>query len=138
MTQLIKDLWTGERPLRHVFWHYAVGYGLLVNLVTQLALLAVLLNDASLVLAVLAFALPIPYNVFSGRGCVAQRGSLPRFEVMGGLGTHGNRDLDGGFDGHMKRIIRRARYVPVAVLCLLATPARPGTAAGPPPSFCAS
>ncbi len=64
MTQLIKDLWAGERPLRHVFWRYAVGYGLLVNLVTTLALLAVLLNDTSLVLAVLAFALPIPYNVF--------------------------------------------------------------------------
>ena len=64
MIQLVKDLWTGERPLRHVFWHYAVGYGLLVNLVTQLAFLAVLLNDASLVLAVLAFVLPVPYNVF--------------------------------------------------------------------------
>ena len=64
MTQAIKDLWAGERPLQHVFWHYAVGYGLLVNLATHLVLLAVLLNDAGLALAVVAFALPIPYNVF--------------------------------------------------------------------------
>ncbi len=64
MTQAIKDLWAGERPLRHVFWHYAVGYGLLMNLTTHLVFLAVLLNDASLGLAVVAFALPIPYNVF--------------------------------------------------------------------------
>ncbi len=64
MTQAIKDLWAGERPLRHAFWHYAVGYGLLVNLATHLAFLAVLLNDARLALAVVAFALPIPYNVF--------------------------------------------------------------------------
>ncbi len=42
---------------------------------------------------------------------------------MGGVGTRGSRDLDGGPDGHMKRIFRRARYLPAAVLCLLAAPA---------------
>ena len=42
---------------------------------------------------------------------------------MGGVGTRGNRDLDGGSDGHMKRIFRRARSLPVTVLCLLAAPA---------------
>ena len=64
MTQRRKDRGGGERPLRNGCWNDAVGYGLRVNLVTHLALLAVLLNDASLVLAVLAFALLIPYNVF--------------------------------------------------------------------------
>ncbi len=37
---------------------------------------------------------------------------------MGGLGTRGNRDLDGGSVGHMKRIFRRTRHVPGAILCL--------------------
>ncbi len=42
---------------------------------------------------------------------------------MGGLGTRGNRDLDGGSVGHMKRIFSRARHVLGSILCLLAAPA---------------
>jgi len=64
MTQLIKHLWAGEIPLRHVFWRYAVGYGLLANLVTHVLFLALISNDANILLLVLAFALSIPYNVF--------------------------------------------------------------------------
>lgn len=61
---LIKQLWIGEFPLGRAFWHYAVAYGLLLNLVTTLAFLAVLLNNANMVLVVLVFASPVPYNIF--------------------------------------------------------------------------
>ena len=60
--KLVKCLWAGELPLRQAFWQYAVGYGLLINLVTSMAFLALLTNDANIDLVALAFALPIPYN----------------------------------------------------------------------------
>ena len=49
--KLVKCLWAGELPLRQAFWQYAVGYGLLINLVTSLAFLALLTNDANIVIA---------------------------------------------------------------------------------------
>ncbi len=61
--KLVKCLWAGEVPLRQAFWQYAVGYGLLINLVTSLAFLVLLTNDENIALVALAFALPIPYNV---------------------------------------------------------------------------
>ncbi len=60
--KLVKCLWAGELPLRQAFWQYAVGYGLLINLVTSMVFLALLTNDANIALVALAFALPIPYN----------------------------------------------------------------------------
>ena len=60
--KLGKCLWAGELPLRQAFWQYAVGYGLLINLGTSMAFLALLTNDANIALVALAFALPIPYN----------------------------------------------------------------------------
>ncbi len=59
---LVKCLWAGELPLRQAFWQYAVGYGPLINLVTSLAFLALLINDANIALVALAFTLPIPYS----------------------------------------------------------------------------
>ena len=63
MMELVKRLWAGDLPLRRAFWDYAVFYGLLVNLVTDVAFFSLLMNDANLVLVALAFAIPIPYNV---------------------------------------------------------------------------
>ena len=62
MKKLAKHLWTGEVPLRQAFWEYSVGYGLFLNLVTTLAFVALLINDANIALVALVFALPIPYN----------------------------------------------------------------------------
>ncbi len=64
MTKLVKHLWAGEAPLRQAFWQYAVGYGLLLNIITPLAFLALIARDANTALIVLVFALPVPYNVF--------------------------------------------------------------------------
>ena len=64
MISLSKELWHGRRPLDDVFWQFAVIYGLLVNLATTLVFLALLMNDANVVLVALAFVVPIPYNFF--------------------------------------------------------------------------
>jgi hypothetical protein len=61
--KLVKHLWAGQLPLEQAFWHYAVSYGLLINLVTHLAFLALIMRDANIALIALAFALPVPYNV---------------------------------------------------------------------------
>ena len=63
MLTRIKNLWAGDVPLKQAFWDYAVIYGLLLNLITDFAFFALLINDANTALVVLAFALPLPYNV---------------------------------------------------------------------------
>ncbi len=63
MAKLVKRLWAGHLPLEQAFWHYAVGYGLLINLLTSLAFLALIAREANMVPVALAFALPVPYNV---------------------------------------------------------------------------
>ncbi|MDP6707480.1 MAG: hypothetical protein QF893_14135 [Alphaproteobacteria bacterium] len=63
MRALISRLCAGEIPLAEAFWHYAVGYGLLLNIVTSALFLILIGNDADPVLLVLTFLLPVPYNV---------------------------------------------------------------------------
>ena len=58
----IVRLWTGDVPLRESFWHYAILYGLLVNLVTSLIFLTLLINEANAILLIFAYAIPVPYN----------------------------------------------------------------------------
>ena len=62
--KLIKDLWVGAVPLKEAVWWYAVGYGLAVNLITTLLFLGLLTNDAATVFLIIAFALPLPFNLF--------------------------------------------------------------------------
>jgi hypothetical protein len=61
--RLIKQLWAGEIPLGLAFWRYTVVYGLLLNLVTHALFFALLVKDADTIPVVLAFVLPIPYNI---------------------------------------------------------------------------
>ena len=63
MAKLFKRLWAGQLPLEQAFWHYAVCYGLLINLVASLAFLVLIARDGNMALVALAFALPLPYNV---------------------------------------------------------------------------
>lgn len=63
MTTLTRSLWAGDLPLGEAFWWYAVGYGLVLNLVTSLLFLAAVVKAAGVVALVLIFLLPIPYNV---------------------------------------------------------------------------
>ena len=59
-----KVLWEGSFPLKETFWWYVVAYGVLLNFVTSLLFFALLINEANAALGTLAFATPIPYNIF--------------------------------------------------------------------------
>ncbi len=63
MTMRIRSLWAGDLPLGEAFWWYAVGYGLVLNLVTSLLFLVMLVKGASTTALVLSFLLPVPYNL---------------------------------------------------------------------------
>lgn len=64
LIRLAKALWTGEVPLGRAFWEYAMVWGSLANLLTSVAYFALLATPLHPALALLMFALPIPYNVF--------------------------------------------------------------------------
>ena len=63
MADLIGRLWRGEMPLAHVFWHYAVIYGLAVNLVSSALFLVLLMNDAPWATLAAVYLAPVPYNL---------------------------------------------------------------------------
>ena len=56
-------LWTGQLPLGAAFWWYAIVCGTALNSVATLVAMALLAADLPAVLAAVAFALPIPYNL---------------------------------------------------------------------------
>ncbi|HSA80621.1 MAG TPA: hypothetical protein VLE23_07340 [Geminicoccaceae bacterium] len=60
----LRRLWAGEIPLARVFWHYAMIGGSVLNVAATLLAMALLAADAPAVFALVAFALPIPYNLF--------------------------------------------------------------------------
>jgi hypothetical protein len=64
MRMLIARLWAGEVPLARVFWSYAMIGGTALNAAATLLAMALLAADAPALLALAAFALPIPYNLF--------------------------------------------------------------------------
>ena len=65
MGAIVKRLWRGEVPLPIAFWHYAVVGGLLTNLATTGASLALLASGGSAAVAAAIFALHLPYNLFT-------------------------------------------------------------------------
>ena len=60
---IVRRLWAGEVPLARAFWSYAVIGGTALNGVTTLLAMALLTMNVPAILAVVAFALPIPYNL---------------------------------------------------------------------------
>ena len=60
---IVRRLWAGEVPLARAFWSYAMIGGTALNGVTTLLAMALLAMDAPAVVAVILFALPIPYNL---------------------------------------------------------------------------
>ncbi len=65
LNQLIKRLWEGEVPLGEAFWSYAVSYGLLLNVVTSFCFTLLLINGAPLIWLMVAFCIPLPYNLLA-------------------------------------------------------------------------
>ncbi len=62
------ELWRGELPLEIAFWHYAIYYGLIINLAATTLSVALLLWDAPIAWAVIVHLLPLPYSVVTGFG----------------------------------------------------------------------
>jgi hypothetical protein len=60
---ILRRLWGGEVPLARAFWYYAMIGGTALNAMTTLLAMALLSMDAPAALAVIVFALPIPYNL---------------------------------------------------------------------------
>ena len=60
---IVRRLWAGEEPLGRAFWAYAMVGGSLLNAAATLLAMALLAADAPAIVAVAAFALPIPYNL---------------------------------------------------------------------------
>jgi hypothetical protein len=63
MKARIRQLWNGEIGLRHAFWDYTVIYGSLLNLATTFAAFGAYAAGWPLVIAVVIFFLPLPYNL---------------------------------------------------------------------------
>jgi hypothetical protein len=65
MTHRIALLWRGDIPLARAFWFYAVACGALFNLIGTILGFAVVASDGAAWLAIMAFLLPLPFNVFA-------------------------------------------------------------------------
>ena len=59
----LRLLWAGEVSLPEAFWHYAVFYGLILNVVTTVLFLVVAAVTSTPWLLVPVYLLPAPYNV---------------------------------------------------------------------------
>lgn len=59
----LRRLWAGDVPLGQAFWSWAVGGGLLVNVATSLAFLALVMNDRLIAAFLVGYGCSIPYNI---------------------------------------------------------------------------
>ena len=64
MKQRIMVLWSGQVPLAVAFWHFAVLYGLLINVVASATFMALMAAEVSTAIGIVVNLLPVPYNIF--------------------------------------------------------------------------
>jgi hypothetical protein len=62
MTKL-RALWAGEVPLGEAFWIFAIGIGLLVNLITSGLFLALITIERPFAALLVGYGLSVPYNL---------------------------------------------------------------------------
>lgn len=82
--QRLKELWRGQLPLEVAFWHYAIFYGLLLNVVATVAALALIVLDVPIVIAVIVHLTPVPYSIVALAGIWR---SADRYEGHRGFAT---------------------------------------------------
>jgi hypothetical protein len=63
MKDHVLRLWRGEVGMARVFWEYAIAFGTLANLITTALAFGTYLATGSVLLGVIIFLLPLPYNV---------------------------------------------------------------------------
>ena len=61
----LRSLWLGELPLGEAFWTWAIGIGLLVNLFTSAAFLALITADRPWAALFVGYVLSVPYNALA-------------------------------------------------------------------------
>lgn len=59
----LAQLWAGEVPLDEAFWTFAVLYGLLINVFSSLAFLALISADRPVLALLAGYGPSIPYNL---------------------------------------------------------------------------
>jgi len=59
----LRRLWVGEVPLQDAFWGWAVMGGLIVNITTTLAFLALVAMDQAIAAFVVGYGCSVPYNI---------------------------------------------------------------------------
>lgn len=89
LLRTLKALWRGELPLEVAFWHYAIYYGLFVNLATSTAAIVLYLNEAPVALFLAVHLLSVPYSVLTTVGVwrSAQRQGPGRFAHIARIGV---------------------------------------------------
>ena len=68
LLQRLGALWRGELPLEVAFWHYAIYYGLIVNLATSTVAIVLFLNGAPIALFLAVHLLSVPYSLLTAVG----------------------------------------------------------------------
>ena len=68
LLQRLRALWRGELPLEIAFWHYAIYYGLIVNLAASTISIVLLLNEAPFALVAPVHLIPLPYSLLTAIG----------------------------------------------------------------------
>ena len=58
----------GELPLGEAFWTWAVGGGLVVNIVTSLAFLALISMERPILALLVGYGCSVPYNIAAAVG----------------------------------------------------------------------
>ena len=87
--QTLRCLWRGQLPLEIAFWHFAIFYGLILNLATSTVSVILLLQDAPAAWFIAVHLLPLPYSVVTACGVWrsadnhAGRGSFATFSRVG-------------------------------------------------------
>lgn len=89
-TKLVLRLWRGEVPLFNAFWDWALIGGLIVNVSTTIACLALVLYDRPIEAAIVGYLFSVPYNVFITvavwRSAARYKGN-PRWATMARVAT---------------------------------------------------
>ena len=61
----VRSLWFGILPLGEAFWTWAIGIGLLVNLVTSGLFLTLITADRPFAALFVGYAVSVPYNILA-------------------------------------------------------------------------
>lgn len=65
MRKTLTALWLGELPLGLAFWHYAIGYGTIANILATAAAIASVLAGLPEPVAIVLHFLPLPYVIMA-------------------------------------------------------------------------